>query len=187
MKWKLALVALLILPAIAGADGLVSDQLSFSCYICGMSDGLNPVPTAGSFVYDKSTKQFDSFLITWDSVTMDFAYSIDHNVSILGNRAIDTGKTAENVYDQLLGKAPGFTSYDFFCEQDAVYNFPCGFYSAFDFEGFLPNWAGGKFPNGSDVGGGLVLLDPPTTTPEPSALLILAGLVGLVLLSLHRN
>jgi hypothetical protein len=152
----------LLLSPFTYADSLITESLTFTPYY-----GLQP--TSGSFVYDKSTKQFDSFIVTWDGVNMDFAPSA-------------------SLYGEMTGKVAGFPTFTFDCESNPAYPEPCGNYELLQVGDSSPTFVNGDFPPLVNIkGSGLLGFDPPSrigprnvdetrlvSTPEPPLILLVA-------------
>jgi hypothetical protein len=189
MKSKLAFLALVLVcfGRCASADQITMGTLNFDCLNCSNPTlgVISTPPTNGSFVYDNTTNQFLNVMYTWDGVLFDLdSFPLDPNLPT----------TAQAIYQDLIGAGAGPLHFTFFCTTVNPQNGPCERNFAFFFDGpgatgpfNVTMYVGGpslNFTSNNDDAEGIV------TTPEPSALLLLAlGVVGivLVLLSLHRN
>jgi hypothetical protein len=144
-------------------------------------------------VFDKTTKQFDQFTVSWDGVTMQFAASMDAGTGV---------SAADYIYRAITGKTDNLVSWSFDCEQNVIYPQPCAFYSSFDINGDGPYGFTGTFLNGNNNSGGRLFADPLrdpvrvepeyvdetrlVATPEPSFWLLLVAGIGLLWIGLLR-
>jgi hypothetical protein len=167
MKLKLAFLVVVVVcfGRCASADQITTGNLSFTCVFTPTC--LNP--TSGSFAYDNTTNQFLSVNLTWDGITF-----IGPNSTWAGQQ--------EAMFLELIGSSSMPLSWGAVCVTSAGSVPPCdelGF-GLGDVELGVRRVV--STPEDNVSGGGTV------TTPEPNPLLLLVfGLTGLVLLSLHRN
>jgi hypothetical protein len=154
---------LVLFASAARADSTTSGNLSFALF--GDPSPTSPLPTAGSFTYNKSAKQFASFAVTWDGMTFDFT-------------AVATQQTYLALRHSSIAKP---LTWDAICIPGTVNpTVPCD--DAFGFFLDFPNnvvligqWVSG-LPTVSFAEASGTFHDPPASTPEPmTGLLLLLG------------
>jgi hypothetical protein len=172
MKTKLAFLALVIVCSWgreASADTITTGNLSFSifdgsCINVSPGDGCT-APTAGSFVYDNTTNQFSSITVTWDGF------------ELVGR---SEGSGEQTAYLELIGASSSQLVWSGLCTAGTITQGHCGGEFGFAFFdhssvniGLGPlSTPNPEFPNDS-AGGIVTATDLVTTTPEPTAAMLL--------------
>jgi hypothetical protein len=176
---------MLLLPtAVAFVPALKADVFDLQSYTINfnLNNGHAPAPTAGSFTYDPDNHTFSNFLVTWDGIQFDLTNSAN-NPTVVGsalNCITGTGGAASFAFMTGSCASNQFISWDGVSNQ----------FSFGDVEGaagFVI--VGTSSSSSSDLGNGGWTVTQQTTSPvpEPSSLILLAGVIGWVLFDLKRR
>jgi hypothetical protein len=118
--WMLLTVLALMVASNVRADDTTAYAIHFSL---DPSDGIGPLPTAGSFVYDNTTNQFVSFKVDWDGFAFDLTSSANNPVVNSPAPPCPGTHGPEATLGMMTTCAAGYQ-----WNGVGVYGFPCGSY-----------------------------------------------------------
>lgn len=176
MKTLLAALVLLCASLVADADTITTGNLSFTCSgtNCNGSPLPGTPPDSGSFVYDNTTNQFVSMMVSWDGLSL-VLVPPEFTIPPINQEAVYLGLIGEGspefwiaICSQEVEAPSAGCGDDFGFEVGALVLYP-----AVPFPLLMP-----EMPN-NFAAGTVVATDQVTSTPEPSTLALL--LMGLAL------